>query len=112
MRLLEAVAICALVTLSVPSAHAQTDQQSPASNPTLENVEEHHPDWFKEPNRYKPCPASVVFANGQHACLGMAVYATAGNSTRGRILRPRSTRPRPAPIRWMCRWRCRADVGQ
>jgi hypothetical protein len=71
MRLLEAVAICALVTLSVPSALAETNQHSPASEyPTLESVEKQHPDWFKEQYRYKPCPAEVKFANGRNGCLG------------------------------------------
>jgi hypothetical protein len=69
MRLLEAVTICALVTLSVPSAQAETNQHSSASDSTLESVEQQHPDWFKEQNRYKPCPAVVEFANGRPGCL-------------------------------------------
>lgn len=69
MRLLEAVAICALVTLSVPSARAETNQHSPASDLTLESVEQQHPDWFKEQNQYKPCTAAVEFANGRPGCL-------------------------------------------
>jgi len=77
--LIIAVSVFALAT----GAFAQTAPQSapgaqtaPQSTPSLATgagldvMLKEHPSWFTEPNSYKPCPASVVFANGQHACLG------------------------------------------
>ena len=34
-----------------------------------DDVEHQHPDWFKEPDRYRPCPANVEFPGGRHTCL-------------------------------------------
>jgi hypothetical protein len=61
--------ICAVSLLALGSsegAFAQSDQPS-----AQKNVREEHPEWFKpKPVPYRPCPASVTFANGQNACLG------------------------------------------
>jgi hypothetical protein len=71
MRLFEALAISALVTSSVSSAFAQTNEQQPrGSSPTLQDVQKQHPEWFQEQYQYKPCPADVGFANGKNGCLG------------------------------------------
>ena len=57
-------------------AFAQTTQQptqpSPPATPqsSLDQVTRENPGWFSEPNPYKPCPSSVVFPNGNPACLG------------------------------------------
>ncbi len=71
MRLLMIAAIAIPVLTLVPSAFAQTDQQSAPSHAQITNdtVEKQHPDWFTEPDSYKPCPANVEFANGRHGCL-------------------------------------------
>ena len=37
-------------------AQQQDDEPAPAQTPTLQSVEQQHPEWFKETNRYKPCP--------------------------------------------------------
>jgi hypothetical protein len=34
----------------------QIDTPAPAQSPTLQSTEQQHPDWFRETNRYKPCP--------------------------------------------------------
>jgi hypothetical protein len=68
------VAVSALAFAS--GAFAQTTPQSSPPPPTggtgggLEMEQRLHPNWFTEPNTYKPCPSSVVLANGQKACLG------------------------------------------
>ena len=49
-----------------PASHSQ-DQVGVSQG----DVEQRHPNWYKEPGRYRPCPASVEFPNGRHACLGM-----------------------------------------
>jgi hypothetical protein len=75
--LIIAVSISVLAT----GAFAQTTQNpptprtppaipAPATGTGLDIERRGHPEWFTEPNTYKPCPASVVFENGQHACLG------------------------------------------
>jgi hypothetical protein len=37
---------------------------------TQDDAEQQHPNWYKEPGRYRPCPASVEFPSGRGACLG------------------------------------------
>lgn len=37
-------------------AEQQGDVPAPAQTPTLQSVEQQHPEWFKETNKYKPCP--------------------------------------------------------
>ena len=57
-------------------AFAQTRPQSPpAAVPGgtglgMADDQKAHPNWFTEPNTYKPCPSSVVFPDGRPACLG------------------------------------------
>jgi hypothetical protein len=34
----------------------QIDTPASARSPTLPSTEQQHPDWFRETNRYKPCP--------------------------------------------------------
>jgi hypothetical protein len=46
-----------------PAAPAQSDATSEAAR--------QHPNWFTEEGiPYKPCPCSVVFPHGRHACIG------------------------------------------
>jgi hypothetical protein len=78
MRFLIIAAVSVSALALVPGAFAQTAQQSsspPVPKPppatTQEGTAAQHPEWFTEPNTYKPCPCSVVFSNGQHACLGL-----------------------------------------
>ena len=74
------VAVALVSALAFASgAFAQTTQQptepSPPATPqsSLDAVAREHPNWFTEPNRYKPCPSSVVFSNGRPACLGCPI---------------------------------------
>jgi hypothetical protein len=79
--------IIAAVLVSAPglasSAFAETAQAPPPSPATThQDVTVEHPDWFTEEQiPYKPCPASVVFLNGLHACLGLPRYP----ASRGRL---------------------------
>jgi hypothetical protein len=34
----------------------QGETPAPPQSPSLESTEENHPNWFNEPNTYKPCP--------------------------------------------------------
>jgi hypothetical protein len=34
----------------------QVETPAPAYSPTLESTEQQHPEWFRETNKYKPCP--------------------------------------------------------
>jgi hypothetical protein len=55
------------------AAFAQTTPQSPPPPTTgtgMDIERKAHPEWFTEPNTYKPCPSSVVLADGRHVCLG------------------------------------------
>jgi hypothetical protein len=73
MRLLN-VAVALVSALAFSSgAFGQTAQQSPPPTTTgtgTDATRQEHPGWFTEPNTYKPCPASVVLADGHHVCLG------------------------------------------
>ena len=55
-----------------PNHSATYAQPSPPATPqsSLDQVTRENPGWFSEPNPYKPCPSSVVFPNGNPACLG------------------------------------------
>ena len=72
--LIIAVSVSAMALAT--GAFAQTKPQSPpAALPGGTGLgmaadQKEHPNWFTEPNTYKPCPSSVVLANGQHICLG------------------------------------------
>jgi hypothetical protein len=72
-----------LMTLSVsllviaPGAFAAADPVSgrPVPGPppavTQDDIVRQHPYWFSEAGiPYKPCPCSVVFPGGRHACIG------------------------------------------
>jgi hypothetical protein len=72
------VAVALISALAFASgAFAQTAPQSSQAAPPsggtgggLDTEQRGHPNWFTEPNTYKPCPASVVLADGRHICLG------------------------------------------
>jgi len=68
------VAVASVLALAFASgAFGQTAQQSPPPPTTgagTDTTRQEHPAWFTEPNTYKPCPASVVLADGRHVCLG------------------------------------------
>jgi len=52
----------------LPSVQAEEAQPAP---PTQSDIVRQHPSWFSEAAvPYRPCPCSVVFPNGRHACLG------------------------------------------
>ena len=51
--------VAAVYLLALRSESAETAT-------TLSDVENEHPDWFTEPEPYKPCPASVVFPGERH----------------------------------------------
>jgi hypothetical protein len=69
--------IIAVSLMLASGTFAQDAQQSPkqATTPTTsgtppEDVKLAHPEYFREPDTYKPCPAFAVFPNRQHDCLG------------------------------------------
>jgi hypothetical protein len=79
--LIVAVSVCGLALAT--GAFAQTAPKSPPATQTtpqsppalatgtgMDIERKAHPDWFTEPNTYKPCPSSVVLADGRHVCLG------------------------------------------
>jgi hypothetical protein len=37
---------------------------------TQSDIQLEHPEYYREPDTYRPCPASVVFPNRQHDCVG------------------------------------------
>lgn len=71
MRLLMIACLSVSVLALIPGAFAQTAQHPSPPNPSVaqDDVEHQHPDWFKEPDRYRPCPANVEFPGGRHTCL-------------------------------------------
>jgi hypothetical protein len=71
MRLRIFVAVGLLVTLSLSSnALAQTGR--PHAPPKINETQDADTKAeYLESIPYKPCPASVRFPNGQHACLGL-----------------------------------------
>jgi hypothetical protein len=76
MRLL----MIAALTLLAPAPGALAETAEPASpqpvaaqppGVTQDDIVRQHPDWFSEEGiPYRPCPCSVVFPDGRHACLG------------------------------------------
>jgi hypothetical protein len=34
----------------------QIETPTPAQSPVLEKTEQEHPNWYREPNSYRPCP--------------------------------------------------------
>ena len=66
------VSALAFASGAFAQATRETAQPSPLATPqgSLDEVRREHPEWFMEPNPYKPCPSSVVFSNGRPACLG------------------------------------------
>lgn len=71
MRILFLVVISTLIIANSPDAFAQSTQASQDNvGKTQDDAEQQHPNWYKEPRRYRPCPASVEFPNGRQACLG------------------------------------------
>jgi hypothetical protein len=67
------IAVVSVSALAFASgAFAQTAQQppKPSTAGSQDDIARQHSQWFTEPNTYKPCPASVVLADGRHVCLG------------------------------------------
>ena len=80
MRVLIVAVLLASALAFSSGAYAQTAPQSSApaapsggTGTGLEIERKAHPNWFTEPNTYKPCPSSVVFPDGRSACLGCPV---------------------------------------
>jgi hypothetical protein len=75
-------------------AFAQTTPEAPPSPPTqagqgtLSTDQKEHPENYREPNVYRPCPASVVFPGNRVACLGLPDYS---HYTTSRTLFPHHT---------------------
>ena len=67
-RIFAAVALIAALSL-VSNALAQTGQRH-APPKITETQDADTKAEYLESIPYKPCPASVLFPNGQHACLG------------------------------------------
>ncbi len=67
-----AVISLAMVSLTYPSIVAA--QAPDGQRGTFQSKTEDHPSRrapaLTEPQYYRPCPASVVLANGRHECLG------------------------------------------
>ena len=77
MRFLIVAVLLASALAFASGAYAQTAPQSSApaapsggTGTGLAIEHQAHPSWFTEPNTYKPCPSSVVLADGRHVCLG------------------------------------------
>jgi hypothetical protein len=74
MRLLiVAVALVSVLTFALGAFAQEPSKPSvppPAPAASQDDTARQHSQWFTEPNTYKPCPASVVLATGQHLCLG------------------------------------------
>jgi hypothetical protein len=67
------VSVLAFASGAFAQKAAPQSAPAPASGGTgggLETEQRGHPSWFTEPKTYKPCPASVVLADGRHICLG------------------------------------------
>jgi hypothetical protein len=52
--------------LTVALVSAAQSAQARSDTPAASGISKQTPEQY----RYRPCPADVVFANGQHACLG------------------------------------------
>lgn len=70
MRVLCATAAISLILVSSVFAQQPSKQSSRSKEDTLQDVENQHPNWFREPNKYRPCPADVKFSDGHIGCLG------------------------------------------
>lgn len=64
------VFILGITFMSVTGAFAQARNEASSKAPTQDAVANEHPDWFREPNTYRPCPAVVTF-HGRITCLGV-----------------------------------------
>ena len=65
------IGISILALASAQVAFAQTaSSASSAPVGAQDSVGQQHPDWFESKGKYRPCPASVTFADGRNACLG------------------------------------------
>jgi hypothetical protein len=79
MRLIMIAAVSLLAL--APGALAETAEPEPAparpaaaqpTGLTQNDIARQHPDWFTEEGiPYRPCPCSVIFPDGRHACLGL-----------------------------------------
>jgi hypothetical protein len=75
MRVLMTAAVSLFVI--APGAFAQAaDPGRPVAGPapavTQDAIVREHPYWFSEAGiPYRPCPCSVVFPGGRHACIGL-----------------------------------------
>jgi hypothetical protein len=72
MRFLIIAAVLASALPLVP-AFAQTAPR-PAPPKISETQDAGKKAEYLESRPYKPCPSSVVFPNGQHACIGLPAY--------------------------------------
>jgi hypothetical protein len=53
---------------STPPSSAPTPADQDATSQSIRQ----HPDWYTEERvPYRPCPCSVVFPGGRHACTGL-----------------------------------------
>jgi hypothetical protein len=84
MRLL---ILAGLLVAYASIAFAQINPPTPPAPPTQAGVgtlgeeQRQHPQYFTEPDSYKPCPAAVVFLDDNRACLGLPDYSYSTRST-------------------------------
>ena len=72
IAVLLALAPAALAETGGPTAPRPTPAPSPTSGLTQDDIARQHPDWYSEEGiPYRPCPCSVVFPDGRHACIGL-----------------------------------------
>jgi hypothetical protein len=68
MRMPSIVTVISIsLVMPVPSAFAKTNNHSSSKSVTLPDIS---PNWYKESNKYKPCPSEVVL-KGRVVCLGL-----------------------------------------
>jgi hypothetical protein len=81
MRFLFAAALAVLMLAQVQGANAETARR--ATPPEIDETQDAtigatqdatKKAEYLEARPYKPCPSSVRFPNGQHACLGLPGY--------------------------------------
>ena len=69
--LIIAIWVCALALATGASAQTAPRSSPPPATVGADATQKEHPRRFTEEQMpYKPCPTSVVLADGRHVCLG------------------------------------------
>jgi hypothetical protein len=73
--MIAAVSLFVVAPLAFAAAAEPTSPRAapgPAPAVTQDAIVRQHPYWFSEAGiPYRPCPCSVVFPGGRHACIGL-----------------------------------------